>query len=353
MIFCINRLDNIKIDRKSYDIVPENIVKELNMNGAIIGANAEWLVSEKDVMCLLKNSELGSLMGTYMYQALVRKPMMLFLMPTQEPEFEGSKEEFDRQYGSKTIHLNNFAQTFSIACWFIKDSCVSSVHTYWLNLINGYYSQAVRHADAMLSDGTVREISFSGSEINEAIARMYQVYRYLLPDESRTGNAEMTVSGGTTVWEIDKAISTEGNSFARALILLQEARRTGVISTRIDKYCSILECLYAIRREHKKNISQITAAYIGKDATEIAMIEADMRDAYGVRSDGSHGENLKYLRDNNQEDLVELSKKTDEYVRHVFRKVIENDALNYDTTDDRKTEVRAYFRNIAEAVYQN
>ena len=85
----------------------------------------------------------------------------------------------------------------------------------------------------------------------------------------------------------------------------------------------------------------------------MTLIEADMRDAYGVRSDGSHGENLKFLRDNNQEDLVRLSKKIDEYVRRVFRKVIANDTLNYDTTDDRKTAVRAYFRNVAEAVYQN
>lgn len=350
MNFSINRLDNIKIDKKDYNIISEDIAQKINMNGAIVGADSEWLIDEKDVMYILKNSELRSLMGEFMYQALIRKPIMLFLMPTLETEFEGTKVEFDRQYGSKMIHLNNFAQSFSIACWFIKDSCVSSVYTYWLNMLNGYYSQAVRHADTMLSDGTVKEIAFTDDEITEAVARMYQVYRYLLPDESRAGSAEMTISGGTTVWEIDKAISTEGNSFARALILLQEARKTGVISTRIDKYCSILECLYAIRREHKKNISQITAAYIGKDATEMTLIETDMRDAYGVRSDGSHGENLKYLRDNNQEDLVRLSKKTDEYVRRVFRKVIMDDALNYDTTEDRKTVVRAYFRRVAEAV---
>lgn len=347
----VNRLDNIKIDDKSYEIIPVNKVKEQNMSGAIVGVDAEYWLCDKDAMLLVKKSELRHLMGEYMYQALIRKPMMLFLIPTQEDELDGTKEEFDERYGSKTIHLNNFAQAFSIACWFIKDSCVSSAHLYWLNLINGYYSQGVRHMDIMLSDGTIAETYFSNSEMQEALARMFQVYRYLLPDDARCGKVDMVASGGTVVWEIDKAMSTEGKSFARALMLLQEARRTGVLSTRIDKYCSVLECLFAINKEHKKNISQITAAYIGKDVSERDIIVSDMRDAYGVRSDGSHGENLKFLRDNDREALSNLSKKLDDYVRRVFTKVISDDTLNYDTADGSKTEVRARFRTMMQAIY--
>ena len=48
-----------------------------------------------------------------MYDALFRKPMMIFLIPTLEKEFESTKEELDKEYGIKTIHLNNFAQAFS------------------------------------------------------------------------------------------------------------------------------------------------------------------------------------------------------------------------------------------------
>lgn len=351
MNLCISRLDHIKFDSNSFEIISSDKVKELNMDGAIVGVGAEFLVYDKDAMVLVKNSELRLLMGEYMYQALIRKPMMLFLIPTQEDEFDGTKEFFDKIYGSKTIMLNNFAQAFSIACWFIKDSCVSAAYIYWLNLINGYYSQAVRHMNPMLSDGTIAETSFSNDEMQEALARMFEVYRYVLPDDARTGSVNMTVSEGTVVWEIDKAMSTEGTSFARALILLQEARRTGVLSSRIDKYCSVLECLYAINSAHKKNISQITAAYIGQDSSERETIVLDMRDAYGVRSDGSHGENLKYLRDNDQEALANLSRKLDDYVRRVFRKVIANDTLNYNSADDSKAEVRAYFRTIMQSVY--
>ena len=351
MNLCVNRLDNIKIDKKSYEIIPTEKAEELKLYGAIVGVDGEYLVYDKNVMILIHKSELRLQMGELMYQALARKPMMLFLMPTQEDELEGTKEDFDKRYGRKTIDLNNFAQAFSIACWLIKDSCVSSTKIYWLNIINGYYSHDTRHMDIMLSDGTVAETCFTESEMQEAITRMYEVYGYLLPDEAQTADVNMSISGGTVVWEIDQAMTTECKSFARALIMLQEARRTGVISTRIDKYCSILECIFAIKDQHKINISQTTAAYIGKDVTEREKIVIDMRDAYGVRSDGSHGDNLQFLRDNDREALVELSRRLDDYVRRVFRKVIVDNTLNYSATPESKAEVRAYFRTIMKTAY--
>ena len=45
--------------------------------------------------------------------------MMVFLIPTQEKEFESTKEELDMTYGMKLIHLNNFAQGM---CIFIAHS---------------------------------------------------------------------------------------------------------------------------------------------------------------------------------------------------------------------------------------
>lgn len=203
----------------------------------------------------------------------------------------------------------------------------------------------------VMSNGTISEICLTDVEMAEAIDRMYEVYRCLLPDESAMGRVENTYSVGTQVWNIDKAISTEGKSFARALIILQEARRTGVLSSKIDKYCSVLECIYAIKKEHKKNISNITAAYIGKDSEEQERIRENMRDAYGVRSDGSHGDNLKYLQENNRENLVKLSTDIDDYVRRVFRKVIAVENLNYNNTSEEKARVRKYFSDLAKTVY--
>ena len=277
--------------------------------------------------------------------------MMVYLIPTMEDEFEGTKQYFDERYGIKALHLNNFAQSFSIGCWFIKDSCIASTYAYWINLFNGYHSQYRRDMGVTLSDGTIAAISLSQAEMQEAIERMYDVYFYLLPDESKTGPINKTSSIGTIIWEVDKAISKEGNSFARALITLQEARRTGVLESKIDKYCSILECLYAIKKNHKKNISNITAAYIGKDEAERNEIIGHIRDAYGVRSDSSHGENLKYLKENDGNSLKALSSILDDYVRRVFRKVMKEKELNYDNTDEKKAKTREYFRKLTQAIY--
>ena len=259
MNFLINRLDNLEVGSESFEFIPEDIKKDINMNGMIVGANGKFLVDPKDIMVLIKKSDLKNQIGENMYNAILRKPMMIFLIPTQEDEFESTKKELDKKYGMKLIHLNNFAQAFSLGCWFLKDSCVTANFIYWINMFNGYNSQDTRDMPITMSNGMISEICLTDVEMAEAIDRMYEVYRYLLPDESAMGRVENTYSVGTQVWNIDKAISTEGKSFARALIILQEARRTGVLSSKIDKYCSVLECIYAIKKEHKKNISNIVA----------------------------------------------------------------------------------------------
>lgn len=346
MNLLVNRIDNIQIDSKSYDIFSAEATKELNMGGAIVGVNGEYLVDGKNTMDLVYNSELKFLMGNQMYQALLRKPMMLFFIPTQEDEFDANVDELDKRYGIQNLNLNNFAQAFSLACWFIKDSCVCATYSYWLNLFNGYYSQNTRFMDATLSDGSVSEIYFDHHEVQWVVNMMYTVLRYLLPDESRTSTVEMTISGGTKIWEVDRAMSTEGKSFARALLLLQEARRTGMLSTKIGKYCSLLECLFAIDGNHKESIANITAAYIATDDAEKRKIKSDMRTAYGIRSDFSHGGRLSFLKRKNPEDLAALSKTIDDYVRRVFNKVLTEDELNYDTTKNSKKAVKKYFYDL-------
>lgn len=353
MNLLVNRLDNIQISHKSFPLFPADKMSELNLAGTIVGINSEYWVNGKNVMVLVHNPILETKMGEQMYQALIRKPMMLFLIPTQENEFDVSVDELDKLYGIQTINLNNFAQAFSIACWFIKDSCIRATHTYWLNFFSGYYSQNSRSMDVTLSDGTIAEINFDDHEVQLAIMMMYTVLRYLLHDEAHTGDVHMTLSGGTKVWEVDKAMSTEGKSFSRALLFLQEARRTGMLSTKIDKYCSLLECLFAIDGNHKENIASITAAYIAKDEAEKKIIKSNMRTAYGVRSDSSHGGSLKFLRKHNPEDLAELSKSVDDYVRRVLSKVIAQNELNYDTSRASKEKVKKHFLAILQTGKQN
>ena len=346
MNFLLNRLDNLNISNKSFEFVPNNIKKEMNIDGMIVGTDGKLIVQNHDVMDLIKKSNIQRQIGINMYDALMRKPMMIFLLPTQEEEFGRSLEELDEYYGMKLLFFNNLAQAFSLGCWFVKDSCIAAVHAYWFNMFNGYNSQAKREIQVTLGNGHIAAVKLSDSEMEEAIKRMYEVCWYLSPEESKMGKVNKTRSMGTMVWEIDKAISTEGNSFARALIRLQEARRTGMLASKIDKYCSVLECLFAIRKNHKQNISRITAAYIGENDEEKEEIIKNLREAYGVRSDGSHGSKLNYLKKNNEESLEELSSVVDDYTRRVFRKIIINKDLNYDTSAEKEAATRKYFHSL-------
>ena len=313
--------------------------------------NGAYILGKHDVRPLIEESMLKINIGMNAYDAVMRKPKMIFLTATMEDEFEADKQTLDERYGMKMVTFNNFAQAFALGCWFIKDSCVSASKIYWENKFNNYNMQARRDADATLSDGSIAVIQLTDAEVQEAIARMLEVFSYLLPDQSQMAPVERTVSVETQIWEIDKSISTEGNSFANALMKLQEARRTGVIATKIDRYCSMLECLYAINKMHKKSVARITAAYIGKDEVERTEIVQYMEEAYGVRSDSSHGDNLKYLASNDSSSLTKLSTIVADYARRVFKKVLANGSLNYGATANDKSNTRAYFRNLVLPLY--
>lgn len=350
MNIMLNRLDNFKLVGKNYSFIPDKVKLELDIDGKILGAGSKFLHSGKDVMILVKESNLREHIGINEYNALMRKPMVVFLMASTKADFGKTKEELDKMYGMTSINFNNFVQAFSIACWLIKDSCIASTNMYWCNLLNKYNFQSKRDMPITLSTGEIKEISLDNIEMQEAIRLTYEVLMYLSPDESNMSNVGCNINNGTVNWEVEKSISTEGRSFARALIILQEARRTGYLPIKIDKYCSMLECLYAIKENHKKNIKNITATYISDYEEEREQIRIDMQDAYSVRSDGSHGDSLKYLkRDGN--DLKELAHKLDQYSRKVFRNILKEPSLNYAVSSEEKVKTRAYFMGKAKEIY--
>ena len=354
MNFIVNQMDHLNISEISYELIPEDMKIEKNLDGRLVGVNGDFLISGKNVVDILKFPRYGlrDYLGRFAFQALFRKPMMIFLIPSGEEDFAMNECELKKRYGLMAIRMNNFAQCFSLACWFVKDSCVAATNIYGLNPLNGYVSQSRRELDVTLSDGTIRDVCFEPEEVQEAIVRMYEIYRYLLPKESKTAPVEYTSSLGTEVWEIDKSISSEGNSFAKALILLQYARKTGVLSSKIEHYCAILECLYALNKNHKKNIAEITAALISTEDTEREEVRENMKILYGIRSDSSHGDSLKFLKENPDSALSEYARKLDEYVRRVFRVVISESGLNYEPESDRKIQVRAFFEKKSKEFYR-
>ncbi|MDR2278139.1 MAG: hypothetical protein LBE23_09780, partial [Vagococcus sp.] len=67
-----------------------------------------------------------------------------------------------------------------------------------------------------------------------------------------------------------------------------------------------------------------------------------------VRSDHEHGSQIKYLASKKDDELTNLSKKIDNYLRLVLKKILnENnevqEILNYDNDVDSKMKARQYF----------
>lgn len=96
-----------------------------------------------------------------------------------EDEFEADKQTLDERYEIKMASFNIFAQTFTLGCWLIKDSCVSTNKMHWENWINTYNMRARRDVDATLSDGSIDAIHLTDSEVQEVLTRTFEVLCYL------------------------------------------------------------------------------------------------------------------------------------------------------------------------------
>lgn len=355
MNIIISQLDNLILNGTSFRLIPEKAKAQVDIDGMLVGANGRFMVNSKDAMFLIENSDLRKQLGETAYRSLLKKPLIIFTMPTSDEEFVTNPSSLEMQYGTIALHLSNFAQMFSIGCWLIKDSCITAKHTYWTNLFNHYYCNYHRDISCTMSDGTVSQISLTDSEVLEALQMTHEVDDYLSPNESKMGKIIVTHSGNTLFWNIDRAISNikkEGNSFSKALVFLQEARNTGILPSKIEKYCSTLECLFAIDDKGiKKWLSTITASYLGTDNISREEIRLNMVHAYSIRSESIHGDNIKYLQKHPEIKMEELSTILDNYVRNVFKKIFTEKSLNYSASSQDKTRVKKHFQELATTFY--
>ncbi|WP_239372434.1 HEPN domain-containing protein [Mammaliicoccus sciuri] len=275
-----------------------------------------------------------------------------FLYPSIEKDFEDeSKEAKERYYMYKDLPLHNLTIGFVLGLWLIKDNAVNVNHSYHFNPLINYNSTANRTLNFTLSSGEIKSIYFNESEINNSISLMYDIYSILLKKSDLT-KISSSESYGTTYWSIEDFISdlfSKGNtsSYARAFICIQEARSTGFIPTKISKYCACLECLFAIKEKHSNQIKDITSKLLAKNSKEEQQIASDMGDAYGIRSDIDHGGEIKYFRDLKNEEVRELSKRLDNYVRQTIKYVLNNPDLNYTMQDiEHKASTRKHFKDL-------
>lgn len=212
---------------------------------------------------------------------------------------------------------------------------------YWCNTDIPYSVKGRRSSQQLNAKGKAEVTFFSHEEICKVFDYMMPVMDIITTETNNNEAVEAIYSQETLVMNVESAIRNEGSSFYRILLLLQLARKTGFLSEKISWYCAVLECLFAIERNHKKCISEMTAAFVAEKEQEKAEIIQNMRDAYKIRSEFVHGSVVSLFKNNAE--MAKLSEKTDEYVRIALRKAFSDSNYKYvDTTADKKR-VREYF----------
>ena len=377
MNIALNRLEGLIIEKDEYNIqvektISQNVENFPDIYGSILypyneielGVSfREGTKHNVNIYKLLEKLRFQEDFGNIAFKNMEKVPVICYLFPSSEAEIKVPPDVkllkmFDVFYQRVNFNFQAIAIAFSTACWMVKDCCVTSTEFYQFNYFNTYRVRNKIENIYTLSNGETSSLHFDREEINRAIELTPKMYKYMLQKkESSIKISEkieelytMESAGGNATLNIEGMLNPENSSFCRALVFLQRARKSGYLVEKIEKYCSVLECLFAIQKKHKVNIKNITSAYIGNDIDE-STIRNDMHDAFGIRSDFSHGDYIEFLKDHSEEQLKELSQRIDGYVRRVLRKIFEEPDKNY--TLKTRNEVRNYFDRIAKEKYPN
>ena len=208
-----------------------------------------------------------------------------------------------------------------------------------------YSSKNRRSIQQLNAFGKAEMTFFNSEEISDAFGYMTPIMQIFAEARNNNSPIDSVYSQGTHVLNIEAALSNNGCSFYRILILLQLARKTGLLCEKISWYCAILESLFAIERNHKKNVSEMTAAFITDTEQEKMEVIHSMRMAYKIRSEFVHGSVSSLVGSNAQAELGKLSSEVDSYVRRALRKAFSDENINYEETTEDKKRVREYLRN--------
>ncbi|MGT2924591.1 hypothetical protein ACVR0O_05225 [Streptococcus caviae] len=260
------------------------------------------------------------------------------------------KELADRIYGEYHYDLQIKAVSLSTAIWLLKDSCVQSNLAYTI-IENGYSSASNSDMNYTMANGSHQLISVDDSEI-KSIKEYYELVFPVI--NSRIGNKEIetiNITNHYSLFETDKIDRSKFASYARALVYLQEARKSGLIASKIDKYMQVLQCLYAFEdgtRRMGRKLKNITANLLSEEPTEKQKIIDNIAIAYKIRSQHTHGNRIKF----GQNEIERISIVLDDYVREVLKKLLPNKELNY-LDEETRLFVEKHMRQFNEGKFSN
>lgn len=275
------------------------------------------------------------------------------------------KQEVDEIYNLPFFRQYKNIIVLSTAIWLVKDSCVQENNTYFITQ-SGYQNRISIEMPYTLANREHKTIELTGKELKEVEQNYFLLYSIMTKPLPVTPTVIHHSFRASTI-ENDKLDRSKESSFVRALINLQNARRSGQLSVKIDFYMQVLQCIYALEgmkstkiektlQEVTKNLLDLTvqeqtflanALLLSSNSTEDEIenenksIFNTIKKAFRIRSKQSHGNKVNY----SAVDIENTSIMVDEYVRRVLKNVLSRPELDYNTKEEAK-KVSKYFINL-------
>ena len=275
------------------------------------------------------------------------------------------KQQVDEIYNLPFFRQYKNIIVLSTAIWLVKDSCVQENNTYFITQ-SGYQNRISIEMPYTLANGEHKTIELTGKELKEVEQNYFLLYSIMTKPLPVTPTVIHHSFRASTI-ENDKLDRSKESSFVRALLNLQNARRSGQLPVKIDFYMQVLQCIYALEgmksTKIEKTLQEVTKNLLNLTVTEETIL-ADalllsskstknefenenkgifntIKKAFRIRSKQSHGNKVNY----SAVDIENTSIMVDEYVRRVLQNVLSRPELDYNTKEEAK-KVSEYFINL-------
>jgi len=229
----------------------------------------------------------------------------------------------DAELGIKLVkQFDGEMNRFLNALWFVKDNSVCCDGSQYINSVSKVTLYSSGGEFFSNGSGGLSDVEFSEEELEEA-----EDWFDLI-----TEHAVMRTIGDVNYRDI-MTIGKDGkekvnlSSFSRSLLYLNSARKSGFIPGKISLYTSILETLFAVKKDNTRKVSERLSIFIGDSDDETELIYKNMKKLYDIRSSYVHGSDLRNML---ERQLIDYSLILDTYVRKAMKKTLSDyTELNY------------------------
>ncbi|MEA5427494.1 hypothetical protein [Arcicella lustrica] len=257
-------------------------------------------------------------MGSYFANNLYQNNHLVFNIIEEKEVSEDSRLFMEKVCN---CYLNEY-QNICNFLWFIKDSSVN-IHLILAGSIElQNLSSAISQDLFYNSNGELKETEFSLHQIKKALYFRKKLYELLNKKEVIFNQVfkEGIRSQPNSFNYID---FTKENRIDVAFRFLNIARSSNFVPHKIFSYMSFFEALFTINNKMvSESIAKRVCKYLNKSGDEEKTLYELLKKSYDIRSRFVHANLGKYTSN----EILIVSSKTDDVVREVFIKIINNNS---------------------------